>query len=100
MANSMTTSSSEMERIAGEIDRLNDEYTGAYKAVFNSFKSIDAAWDGDDHQEFYERVITFEKDFLNMTSFFTRVSTHLKLSAKAYLATESATEKAANKLAR
>ena len=96
----MTTSATDIERVAGEIKLLNEQYTDSYKLVFDSFRSIDSAWDGEDNQEFNERVMSFEKDFINMTAFFYRVENHLRLSAKAYLTTEAATSKAANKLAK
>lgn len=91
-ANQMAVDTSALERAAAQIRDLNETYTRAYEAVFEQFQFIDAAWDGDDNKVFNERVLSFKKDFIEMTLFFERVVSHLMLSAKAYKLTESGTK--------
>lgn len=91
-ARQMAVNTAELERAAAQIRDLNETYTRAYEAVFEQFQFIDAAWDGDDNKVFNEHVLSFKKDFIEMTLFFERVVSHLMLSAQAYKLTESVTK--------
>lgn len=99
-ANRMTSKTSDMETAASNIKAQNDCFTSSYMNVFKQFDNIDAAWDGDDNAEFNMHVMSFKKDFLEMTAFMEKVERHLILSAKAYNTVEAAGSKSAEKLAR
>ena len=97
-ANNMITQTKDIESAANHIKQINDDFTNAYKEIFNQFEKIDVAWNGDDNKEFNDHVMSFKKDFLEMTEFLNGVEVHLRLSAKAYLTTEKVGERRAGKL--
>lgn len=97
-SNKMATNCSDIEKAAELIRNENDHFTSLYKGVFEAFRTIDTAWDGADNASFNESVMSFEKDFLVMTAYFEDVEKHLRLSAKAYKAIESANKKSAGSL--
>lgn len=90
-ANRMAVDTAALEGAATRIKDLNGVYTQAYEALFEQFQHIDLAWDGDDNKVFNERVLSFKKDFIEMTLFFERLTNHLMLSAKAYRMAEEVT---------
>ena len=68
--------------------------------MFNQFTKIDAAWEGDDNQEFHDRVITFKNDFEAMDTFFEKLVAFLEKASKDYKQAETDTKAEAQKLAR
>lgn len=100
MANdaNMRVSSADVLAAAKNISDKGKQIENSYKSVFSNLKLIDAAWDGEDNEEYNLRFKSFEKDFLELTSFINRVVIHLELTAKAYDTVESANTKTAQKL--
>lgn len=89
MASAMQANCSEIEASANTIRELADVYRTAYEEIFVQFRRVDQVWDGEDNEIYNEKVISFEKDFIEMTYFFERVIQHLKLTADMYKTVES-----------
>jgi len=94
----MAVNSTDVKNASKTISDASDALTTAYTNVFNSLRSIDAAWDGEDNSEYNENFMSFEKDFFELTKFINRMVNHLELTAKAYETAEAASTKSAQKL--
>ena len=99
-ANNMRTQTADLDSVANYVKQINDDFTGAYEEVFSQFARIDDAWDGEDNTEFNVHVMSFKKDFLEMTAFMNRLENHLRLTAKAYLTVENVGGRMAEKLSK
>lgn len=97
-SNNMSAKCTNIEESAKQIALLNEKYTSAYKSIFDSFRKIDDAWNGEDNDSYNERVMSFEKDFVSLTDYIERVEKHLKMSSNSYKLLESVNLKSAKKL--
>ena len=100
MGTSISVKTDELIRTSESLKLKMEEYKASYEKVYEICGQLfaDTSWLGPEAREFNRKVVAFRDDFEYMYTKISDYATFLKKAAKAYDATQSGTQKQADKL--
>ena len=88
MAVSITVQPAELEKTAGNMQTMAEEYEALYNRLFTEVDNMAAAWSGADNLAYTNQIKGFTDDFQNMKTLMLQYCEFLRNAAKLYTDTQ------------